>query len=64
VTALHLVLDHESHPHRDQWVYHDQGAATLVMPDGSLVSLSHRAPAELALSMTLAVIAAWDEEDA
>jgi hypothetical protein len=37
------------------------GISTLLMPDGTAVSLAHDAPFELAASMTLAVYEAWKE---
>lgn len=59
---LRIVPDEENHPHDHLRAYHEAGASTLVMPNGSLVSVSHREEVmELQLSLTLAVHAAWEE---
>lgn len=56
------ALAASQHPHDSDRFYADRGDSSMVMPNGSVVTLSHRAPFELAASMTIAVAEAWAEE--
>lgn len=60
-TPAHDVIDEEHHPHDHERFYADRGTASMVMPNGSIVALSHRAPFLLAAAMTIAVHQAWVE---